>query len=114
MKVSLMIFTVLYCTVVFTLLVADIRLYVLMKKRRIQLEQLPPGEKFSLMLSAVKGGNYRIARYLRPVAKCDKKFFRCYVTSLKIESMAFLSLVGLFVCGIVFSLFWVLFAGHAS
>ena len=110
MGVFLMIFTILQCTVVLTLLVADVRLCALTKKRKSQLEQLSPAEKFSLMLSTVKGGNYRLVRYLRPVAKGDKKFFRVYVACLKIESMAFLSLAGLFVCGIVFSLFWVLFA----
>jgi len=114
MRIFLMIFTVFQCTAVLTILVADVRLYMLMKKRKIQLEQLSVVEKFSLMLSAVKGGNYRLVRYLRPVAKDDKKFFRSYVACLKIESMAFLSLAGLFVCGAVFSLFWVLFANHAS
>ena len=110
MGVFLMIFTAFQCAVVLTLLAADVRLYALMKKRRIQLEQLSVVEKFSLMLSAVKGGNYRIVRYLRPVARCDKSFFRFYVICLKIESMAFLSLVGLFVCGGVLFLFAVLFA----
>ena len=114
MGVSLMIFTVLQCAVVLTILVADVRLYALMKKRKIQLEQLSPGEKFSLMLRLAKGGNYRIVRYLRPVARCDKSFFRFYVICLKIESMAFLSLVGLFVCGGVLFLFAVLFANHVS
>lgn len=114
MKVFLMAFTILQCTVVFTLLVADVWLYALMKKRKIRLAQLPVGEKVSLMLSAVKGRNYRLVRHLRPVAKCDKKFLRFYVICLGIESAAFLSLVGLFACGIVFSLFGVLFACHAS
>ena len=110
MRIFLMIFTVFQCTTVLTILVADVRLYMLMKKRRIQLEQLSVVEKFSLMLSAVKGGNYRLVRYLRPMAKGDKKFFRSYVACLKIESMAFLSLVCLFACGVALSLFAVLFA----
>ena len=114
MGVFLMIFTAFQCAVVLTLLAADVGLYMRTKKRKIRLEQLSVGEKFRLMLSSVKGGKYRIVRYLRPAAKGDKKFLRFYVACLKIESFAFLSLVGLFVCGAVFSLFWVLFANHAS
>ena len=110
MHVFLMIFTALQCAVVLTVAAADLLLYMLMKKRKIRLEQLSVGGKFRLMLSAVKGGKYRLVRYLRPVAKGDKKFLRFYVACLKIESLAFLSLVCLFACGVALSLFAVLFA----
>ena len=85
-------------------LLAEGRLYVLMKRRKIRPRALSLRDRRLFLTALVKGRNYRVVRYFHPVMKGSERFFAFYFILLKIECLAFVFLTVLAACFAVISL----------
>ncbi|MBQ9502828.1 MAG: hypothetical protein IJU70_11775 [Lentisphaeria bacterium] len=90
-------------------LLAEGRLYVLLKRRKIRLRPLSFRDRRLFMTALVKGRKYRVVRYFHPVMKGSERFFAFYFLLLKIECAAFVILTALAACFAVISLLVLLF-----
>ena len=85
-------------------LLAEGRLYVLLKRQKIRLRVLSLRDRWLFLTALVKGKNYRVVRYFHPVIEGNERFFAFYLILLKIECLAFVFLTVLAACFAVISL----------